>query len=93
MMMHSGISPSEATRKARNQMDVPFSPAVMEDMRQTLQTALAKDGIINLPKLAEEIRRRNESENIALEDITMKLMSSAQVLHAAIEFDTFEGEI
>jgi hypothetical protein len=70
-------------------MNVQFSPKIMNDMAQTLQSTLARDGIINLPKLAEEIRQRNEDENIALEDIAMKLMEKAQILHATIEFDTW----
>ena len=59
----------------------------MEDLAQSVQSALSKAGIVNVSTLAEEIRSRNESENIALEDITAQVMAHAQLLSAAMEFD------
>lgn len=64
-----------------------FSPTLMDDVKHTIHAALTTNGIINIPKLAEEIRRRNEAENIALEDITAELLVQAQRHSAAIEFD------
>ncbi len=64
-----------------------FSPTLMDDVTQTIHAALTMNGIVNIPKLAEEIRKRNEAENIALEDITAELLNQAQRHSAAMEFD------
>ncbi len=64
-----------------------FSPMLMDDLRQTIQAALTMNGIINIPKLAEEIRKRNEAENVALEDIAAELLVQAQRHSAIMEFD------
>jgi len=60
----------------------------MIDLADAVRQALARDGIVNVPQLAEEIRRRNESENVALEDIEAQLLIQAQAFSAAIEFDS-----
>jgi hypothetical protein len=69
-------------------MKILLSQKMMDDLTQTVQTALSKQGIVNIPQLAEEIRRRNEAENIALEDITAQVMAQAQLFSAAMEFDS-----
>ena len=68
-------------------MNIVLSQRLMEDLAQSVQSALSKTGIVNISTLAEEIRSRNESENIALEDITAQVMAHAQLLSAAMEFD------
>ena len=68
-------------------MNIVLSQRLMEDLAQSVQSALSKAGIVNVSTLAEEIRSRNESENIALEDITAQVMAHAQLLSAAMEFD------
>lgn len=69
-------------------MTLRFSRKLMDDLAEAVRLALAKDGIVNIPLLAEEVRRRNEDENVALEDITEQLMLHAQSHSAAMEFDT-----
>jgi len=69
-------------------MTIRFSQKLLEDMQETVRIALARDGIVNIPLIAEEVRRRNESDNVALEDITAQLMLQAQSFSAAMEFDT-----
>ena len=64
-----------------------FSSTLMDDLVQTARNAFSRNGIVNISQLAEEIRRRNESDNIALEDIAAELMAQAQRLCAAMEFD------
>lgn len=64
-----------------------ISQRLMIDLADAVRQALARDGIVNVPQLAEEIRRRNESENVALEDIEAQLLIQAQAFSAAIEFD------
>ena len=71
-------------------MKILLSPRMMDDLTQTVQTALSKHGIVNIPQLAEEIRKRNEAENIALEDITEQVMIQAQRFSAAMEFDSLQ---
>jgi hypothetical protein len=57
------------------------------DIAQATQRAAAQAGIVNVPALAEEIRRRNETENVALEDIEYEVLFLAQRLSVAIEFN------
>jgi hypothetical protein len=90
-MAHDGDK--NAARDDRNgahggtQVKIRFSPQLMNDLAVSVQAASATLGIINIPQLAEEIRKRNEAENIALEDIAEEVMRQAQLLSAAMEFD------
>lgn len=68
-------------------MKPQFSPRLMTDLTDTLHGAIADYGIVNVPVLAEEIRRRNEADNIALEDIAEHLLNRAQALSVAMVFD------
>ena len=65
-----------------------FSQKILDDLSEAVQFALSTRGIVNIPRLAEEIRKRNEAENIALEDITEMVMVQAQKFSAAMEFDS-----
>ena len=69
-------------------MKIQLSSKMMDDLAEAVQIALAKKGIVNIPQLAEEIRKRNEAENIALEDITAEVMAQAQRFNAVMEFDS-----
>ncbi len=64
-----------------------LTPALESDILQTAQTAMSRFGVVNVPQLAEQVRRRNEQENVALEDIEYEMLRRAQTLNAAIEFD------
>ena len=55
-----------------------FSPDFLKDLTQAIDAALSRHGIVNVPLLAEQVRRRNEHENIALEDVEAKIMQLAQ---------------
>ena len=63
-----------------------FSSVMREDLTRSFHEELQKNGIINIPILAEEIRKRNEIENVALEDISEWLMYYAKGANAAIVF-------
>jgi hypothetical protein len=84
---------SNATREGRYgsqggaQMRIRFSQQLMDDLVQSVRTACTAHGIVNILQLAEDIRRRNEIENVALEDIAEEVMLQAQRLSAAMEFD------
>ena len=65
-----------------------FSPDFLKDLTQAIDAALSQHGIVNVPLLAEQVRRRNEHENIALEDIEAKVMQLAQMRCAVMEFET-----
>lgn len=69
-------------------MNPRFSLQLTEDLNETLQSALRNYGIVNVPVLAEQIRQRNEAENVALEDIAEHLLTKAQALSAAMIFDS-----
>ncbi|HEY6631150.1 MAG TPA: hypothetical protein VIZ90_06845 [Rhizobiaceae bacterium] len=68
-------------------MKINLSQHLLDDLVQSVNMELSRRGIINVPQLAEDIRRRNEAENIALEDITALVMEQAQKFSAAMEFD------
>jgi hypothetical protein len=63
-----------------------LSSFLMDDVMQTVDAALHRYGIVNVPQLAEEIRRRNVAENVALEDIEARVLMRAQARGAAMEF-------
>jgi hypothetical protein len=65
-----------------------FSAPLNDDIAQTMEFALQRYGIVNIPLLAEQIRKRNEVDNVALEDIAERLMQQAQSRNAAMEFDS-----
>ena len=69
-------------------MNIQLSQQLMSDLQDTVRTAYSAKGIVNVASIAEQIRSRNVSENIALEDITARVMAQAQLLNAAMEFDT-----
>jgi|SRR5678816_2108306 hypothetical protein len=69
-----------------------FSADVLNDMAQAVDAALARYGIVNIPLVAEQVRRRNEHENIALEDIEARIMRMAQIRSAPMEFDMRASE-
>jgi hypothetical protein len=65
-----------------------FSSDFLNDMRQAVDAALGRYGIVNVPLVAEQVRRRNEHENVALEDVEAKIMQLAQIRSALMEFET-----
>ena len=69
-------------------MCATFSADVLNDLTQAVDVALGRNGIINIPLLAEQVRRRNEHENIALEDVEARIMQLAQMRSALMEFET-----
>lgn len=68
-------------------MEIRFSQQLISDLADAVKTALITHGIVNIPQLAETIRKRHEAENIALEDITALVMAQAQKFSAVMEFD------
>jgi hypothetical protein len=69
-------------------MKPTISHALREDILRTVQTAFDRHRMVNVPVLAEEVRRRNVAENIAFEDIQRELFHTAQWLYAPMEFDS-----
>jgi hypothetical protein len=72
---------------ARLAMKPLFSQSILTDIALTIDSALAKAGIINVSRLAREVQRRNERDNVALEDIAAELLRMAQIRGAVMEFD------
>lgn len=59
-----------------------------EDVRRSVWAEISSNRIINVPLLAEAIRQRNESENIAREDVERLLLTVAKQHGAIIVFDS-----
>jgi hypothetical protein len=84
----TGGEPRSGSFEARQPMERKLSDRLMEDLSASLRTALSTQRIVNIARLAEEIRRRNEAENVALEDIQAQLVAQAQLFNAVMEFDS-----
>jgi hypothetical protein len=72
-------------------MRIQFTPALHDDLNRCLDDAIVAKGIVNIPRLSEQIRQRNEKENVALEDIAAELMRRALARNALMEFDPLGG--
>ncbi|AEH87790.1 conserved hypothetical protein [Mesorhizobium opportunistum WSM2075] len=70
-------------------MRYDFSARLRDDVNSAVRTTFRQAGIVNVPAVAERVRVRNLAENVALEDIEPLVLRAAQMLGAAIEFDTF----
>lgn len=62
-----------------------FSERLHNDLIVATRTAAAS-GTINIVSLADDIRRRNIDENVALEDIVHAVLRHAQWMNLPIEF-------
>jgi hypothetical protein len=71
-------------------MNRVYSSAFQDDLLKTVQSAIASNGILNISVVAEEIRKRNEAENIALEDVEQMVLEVATNLRVAVEFNDAE---
>jgi hypothetical protein len=67
-------------------MDMIYSSTLLEDLWRTVRSAISSNGTVNISVLAEQVRKRNEAENIALEDIERLLLEVATHSGAAVEF-------
>jgi hypothetical protein len=72
-------------------MDIIYSSTLMDDLWRTVRTAISSNGTVNISVLAEGVRKRNEAENIALEDIERLLLEVATHSGAAVEFGEDDG--
>jgi len=68
-------------------MRLKYSNEFKADLSRSVMGAIADMGIVNVPFIAEEVRRRNEIENIALEDVELLVLETAQMFGAVLEFD------
>ncbi|PDQ23028.1 hypothetical protein CN311_00805 [Mesorhizobium sanjuanii] len=68
-------------------MRYEYSAQLREDLNAQVLAALHARGIVNVAVVAEEVRRRNLAENIALEDIEHLVIQVAQFYGAPMEFD------
>lgn len=64
----------------------PFSTELLNDILNTVRMAASAGNVIDISSLAEQVRLRHETENIALEDIIQAMMQQAQWLNVSIEF-------
>lgn len=64
-----------------------FSTQLQDDLAASFRAELQKNRIINIPVLAEQIRKRNELENVAIEDISEWLIHYAKSANVAMVFE------
>ncbi len=64
-----------------------LSSRLKDDLAASFHAELQRNHIINIPVLAEEIRKRNELENVAVEDISEWLIQYAKSANAAMVFE------
>lgn len=63
------------------------SAQLRDDLNVQVLAALHSRGIVNVAAVAEEVRRRNLAENIALEDVEFLVVQVSQLYGAHMEFD------
>ena len=68
-------------------MNTAYSFEFEDDLLKTVQSAIGSNGVLNISVVAEEIRKRNEAENIALEDVEHMVLEVATNLRATVEFN------
>ena len=68
-------------------MFLRYSNKLREEAHCQVQAAMRANGIVNLIVVAEAIRLRNLSENIAREDIEELVLQVVQLYGAVVEFD------
>ncbi|MET3522077.1 hypothetical protein [Mesorhizobium abyssinicae] len=68
-----------------------YSQTLLDDVTASVTEAFQRFRIVNVPLVAEQVRRRNLSENIALEDIEEMVLDVAQMFHIPMEFDGTSG--
>ncbi|RWX57917.1 hypothetical protein [Mesorhizobium sp. M2A.F.Ca.ET.039.01.1.1] len=68
-----------------------YSQTLLDDVTASVTEAFQRLGIVNVPVVAEQVRRRHLSENIALEDIEEIVLDTAQMFHIPMEFDGTSG--
>ncbi|TWG64105.1 MULTISPECIES: hypothetical protein [unclassified Aminobacter] len=63
-------------------------PELNADLAELVRQAMATNRVVNVPVVAEQLRRKHEHLNIALEDLEELVLQSASQLPYPIEFDT-----
>lgn len=72
-------------------MRYEYSAQLRDDVNSAVLAAFSKTGIVNITAVAERVRVSNLAENVALEDIEHLVLQAAQLLGAAIEFDSLSN--
>ena len=67
-------------------MKFTLSAQLTRDIREAVAEA-ALGGIVNIPLVAERVRRKNVNDNVALEDVTRAVLMQAQLANMVVEFD------
>lgn len=72
-------------------MRYDYSMRLRDDVNSAVEKAFKTAGIVNITVTAEQVRIVNLAENVALEDVEYLVLQAAQMLGAAIEFDTLSN--
>ncbi len=72
-----------------------LSPQILSDVTNAVVEALKLNNTVNVPVIAEEVRRKNESDNVALEDIELCALQVTHSMCGAVLFDSdrYDGGI
>jgi len=62
-----------------------------QDLVRSAELAAREYGLVNVSRLAEEVRLRNEEANVAIEDIESMLLAVGEQLSLSLEFDRMAG--
>jgi len=68
-------------------MRFSISSELQSHILAATREAMVESGIVNVPGVANRIHRANLHENVALEDIELRVLQAAQMFRAAIVFD------
>jgi hypothetical protein len=67
-------------------MERNLSQQLRADVQSAVRDAIGRDGLVNVPHLAEMVRLRNLAENVAREDIELLILQQAQSSGVAMSF-------
>jgi len=65
-----------------------YSEKMRLDARAAVAEAIARDGAVDVPAIAEAVRIANIAENVAREDVELLVMHQAQSLGVPMTFST-----
>jgi hypothetical protein len=67
-------------------MKIELSGNIQQDVDRVVRTSLSQSLVLNVLTAAEQIRRRHEELNVALEDIAQMVARTAVQCGCAVEF-------
>jgi len=63
-----------------------FSIKLMQELRAAVRRALERDGLINVPAVAWELKARFPAEGVSVSELEAEVMSVGMIMNAAMFF-------